>query len=50
MPADLHGMLISAASALALLLIGAQYFLRMERRFADDGLFARRFSLHRDSA
>jgi lipopolysaccharide transport system permease protein len=34
-PADLQGMLISAASAAVLLLIGAQYFLRMERRFAD---------------
>ena len=34
-PADLKGMLISAASAATLLLIGTQYFLRMERRFAD---------------
>jgi len=34
-PADLHGMLISAASGLVLLLIGTQSFLQMERRFAD---------------
>ncbi len=34
-PANLHGMLISAASAAALLVIGTHYFLRMERRFAD---------------
>lgn len=34
-PADAEGLAISAATAIVLLVAGTQYFLRMERRFAD---------------